>query len=40
LRQEFPFFGKLGLKGEIAADQVKMAAEELRAKEVEIVAKV
>ena len=40
LRQKFPFFGKLGLKGEIAAEEVKMAAEELRAKEVEIVAKV
>jgi outer membrane protein TolC len=40
LRQKFPFFGKLGLKGEIAAQELKMAAEELRAKEVEIVAKV
>ncbi|MGH7772445.1 MAG: TolC family protein [Candidatus Binatia bacterium] len=40
LRQKFPFFGKLGLKGEITAQEVKMAEEELRAKEVEIVAKV
>ena len=40
LRQKFPFFGKLGLKGEIAAQELKMTAEELRAKEVEIIAKV
>src|SRR5438552_12981266 len=40
LRQKFPFFGKIGRKGEIASQDVKMAAEELRAKEVEIVAKV
>src|SRR6266404_2343395 len=40
LRQKFPFFGKLGLKGEIAGEDVKMAAEELRAKQVEVVAKV
>lgn len=40
LRQKFPFFGKLGLKGEIAAQEVKIAEEELRAKEREIVAKV
>src|SRR5438128_700908 len=40
LRQKFPFFGKLGLKGEIAAEEVKMAGEELRAKEVEVIAKV
>ena len=40
LRQKFPFFGKLGLKGEIAAEDVKMAAEGLRAKQVEIVANV
>ena len=40
LRQKFPFFGKLGLKGEIAAQDIKMSEEELRAKEVDIVAKV
>jgi outer membrane protein TolC len=40
LRQKFPFFGKLGLKGEIGAQEVKIVEEELRAKEVEIVAKV
>lgn len=40
LRQNFPFFGKRGLKGEIAAQDVKMTEEELRAKEQEVVAKV
>ena len=40
LRQKFPFFGKLRLKGEIAAQDVKMAEEELRAKEQEVIAKV
>ena len=40
LRQKLPFFGKRGLMGEIAGEDVKMAAEELRAKEIEIVAKV
>jgi cobalt-zinc-cadmium efflux system outer membrane protein len=40
LRQKFPFFGKLGLKGEIAGEEVNMVKEELRAKEIEIVAKV
>ena len=40
LRQKFPFFGKLGLKGEIAAEDVKMAEEELRAKEIDVIAKV
>ena len=40
LRQKFPFFGKLGLKGDIAAEEVNMATEEFRAKEVEVVAKV
>src|SRR5437867_6258892 len=39
LRQKFPFFGKLGLKGDIAAEEVNMATEEFRAKEVEVVAK-
>jgi outer membrane protein, heavy metal efflux system len=40
MRQRLPFFGKLGLKGEIAGQEVKMVEEELRAKEQEIVAKV
>src|SRR5438132_3480695 len=40
LRQKIPFFGKRGLKGDIAAQDVKTAEEELRAKEVEIIAKV
>jgi outer membrane protein TolC len=40
VRQKFPFFGKLGLKGEIAGQEVRMVEEELRAKEQEIVAKV
>jgi cobalt-zinc-cadmium efflux system outer membrane protein len=40
LRQKVPFFGKRGLKEEIAAQDVKMAEEELRGKEIEIVAKV
>jgi outer membrane protein, heavy metal efflux system len=40
MRQKLPFFGKLGLKGEIAAQEVKMVEEELRAKEQEIIAKV
>jgi len=40
LRQKVPFFGKRGLKGEIAASEVRMAEEDLRAKQVEVVAKV
>jgi outer membrane protein, heavy metal efflux system len=40
LKQKVPFFGKRGLKGEIAQSEVRMAEEELRAKEVEIIAKV
>jgi len=40
LRQKFPFFGKLGLKGEIAGQEVKIVEEELRAKEQEVIAKV
>ena len=40
IRQKLPFFGKLRLKGEVAAQDVRMAEEELRAKEQEIVAKV
>jgi cobalt-zinc-cadmium efflux system outer membrane protein len=40
LRQKVPFFGKRGLKGEIAQSEVRMAEEELKAKEVEVTAKV
>lgn len=40
VRQKFPFFGKRGLQGEIAAQEVKVAEEELRAKEIDIAAKV
>jgi len=40
VRQKLPFFGKLGLKGEMAAEEVRIAEEELRAKEQEVVAKV
>ncbi|HEY6368682.1 MAG TPA: TolC family protein, partial [Candidatus Binatia bacterium] len=40
VRQKLPFFGKLGLKGEMAGQEVKMVEEELRAKEQEIIAKV
>jgi len=40
LRQKVPFFGKLGLKGDISAQDVRVAEEELRGKEIEIVAKV
>jgi outer membrane protein, heavy metal efflux system len=40
VRQKLPFFGKLGLKAEIAGQDVRMAEEELRAKEQEIVARV
>lgn len=40
LRQKVPFFGKRGLKGEIAGSEVRMADEDLKAKEIEIVAKV
>jgi outer membrane protein, heavy metal efflux system len=40
VRQKLPFFGKLGLKGEIAGQEVRMVEEELRAKEHEIIAKV
>lgn len=40
VRQKLPFFGKLGLKGDMAGQEVRMAEEELRAKEQEIVAKV
>jgi outer membrane protein TolC len=39
-RQKLPFFGKLGLKGEMASQEVRIAAEELRAKEQEITVKV
>ena len=40
VRQKFPFFGKLGLKGDMAGEDVRIAEEELRAKEQELVAKV
>ena len=40
LRQKLPFFGKLGLKGEMANQDVRIVAEEFRAKEQEIVAKI
>jgi outer membrane protein TolC len=40
LRQKLPFFGKRALKSEIAGSEVRMAEEELRAKQVEVVAKV
>ena len=40
VRQKLPFFGKLGLKGEMAGQEVRIAEEELRAKEQEIIAKV
>jgi cobalt-zinc-cadmium efflux system outer membrane protein len=40
VRQKLPFFGKLGLKGEMAGQEVRIAEEELRAKEQQIVAKV
>jgi cobalt-zinc-cadmium efflux system outer membrane protein len=40
VRQKLPFFGKLGLKGEMSAQDVRMAEEELRAKEQDILAKV
>ncbi len=40
LRQKLPFFGKLGLKGEMASQEVRVVEEELKAKEQEIIAKV
>jgi outer membrane protein, heavy metal efflux system len=40
VRQKLPFFGKLGLKGDMAGQEVRMVEEELRAKEQEIIAKV
>ena len=40
VRQKLPFFGKLGLKGEMADQEVRMIEEELRAKEQQVVAKV
>jgi len=40
VRQKLPFFGKLGLKAEMAGQEVRMVEEELRAKEQEIIAKV
>jgi len=40
IRQKFPFFGKLGLKEKISLQEAKMAEEELRSKEREIISKV
>ena len=40
VHQKLPFFGKLGLRGGIAAEEVKMTEEQLRTKELEIVNKV
>jgi outer membrane protein, heavy metal efflux system len=40
LRQKVPFFGKRALKSEIAGSEVRMAEEDLRAKQVEVVANV
>lgn len=40
IRQKVPFFGKLDLKEKIALQEVKMAEEELRAKEKEIISRV
>ena len=40
VRQKLPFFGKLGLKGEMAGEDVRIAEEELRAKEQDVVARV
>ena len=40
LRQKVPFFGKRALKSDIAGSEVRMAEEDLRAKQVEVVAKV
>ncbi len=40
VRQKLPFFGKLRLKGEMGLQDERMAEEELRAKEQEILAKV
>jgi cobalt-zinc-cadmium efflux system outer membrane protein len=40
LRQKVPFFGKRPLKTEIAASEVRMAEEDLRAKQIDVVAKI
>jgi len=40
IRQKVPFFGKLGLKEKISLQEAKMAEEELRSKEREIISKV
>ena len=40
VRQKLPFFGKLGLMGEMSMQDVRMAEEVLRAKEQEVLAKV
>src|SRR3989338_4965686 len=40
IRQKVPFFGKLGLKEKISLQEARMAEEELRSKEREIISKV
>ena len=40
VRQKVPFFGKRALKSEIAGSEVRIAEEDLRAKQFEVVAKV
>jgi outer membrane protein TolC len=40
IRQKLPFFGKLGLKGAMAVQDIRTAEEELRAKEQEVSTKV
>jgi outer membrane protein TolC len=40
VRQKLPFFGKLALRAEMAGDDLRIAEEELRANEQELVAKV
>jgi cobalt-zinc-cadmium efflux system outer membrane protein len=40
IRQKLPFFGKLGLKEQIAQQEVRVAEQELRAKEREIISMV
>jgi cobalt-zinc-cadmium efflux system outer membrane protein len=40
LRQKLPFFGKRGLQSDMAGQEIKIAEEELRAKEIDIVAKI
>ncbi len=40
IRQKIPFFGKRALQSDMAGQEVKMAAEELKAKEIDIASKV